>query len=185
MIAAALILPAAAAGIAIAWGQPSAAIGSTVLVLVNVLSVNLAGLLTLWYAGYRPENLFSLGPTEERVRRRVVGLGVIVLVFTVFLGAITYSSFAVASFEENARSEAELLLDDEAFAQYQLLEFEVIMDQDYPFQSPERVILTIGGAPEEPPPELADALHERINQHAESSVDVEIRYIGLVERETA
>ncbi|MWV40725.1 TIGR00341 family protein [Natrialba sp. INN-245] len=185
MIAAALIPPAAAAGIAMAWGQPSAAIGSTVLVLVNVLSVNLAGLLTLWYAGYRPENLFSLGPTEERVRRRVVGLGVIVLVFTVFLGAITYSSFAVASFEENARGEAELLLEDEAFAQYQLLEFEVIMDQDYPFRSPERVILTIGGAPEEPPPELADALHERINQHAESSVDVEIRYIGLVERETA
>ncbi len=59
MIAAALIPPAAAAGIAIAWGQPSAAIGSTVLVLVNVLSVNLAGLLTLWYTGYRPRTCFQ------------------------------------------------------------------------------------------------------------------------------
>ena len=40
MIAAALIPSAAAAGIAIAWGLPSAAIGSMVLVLINLLSVN-------------------------------------------------------------------------------------------------------------------------------------------------
>ncbi|RQG92676.1 TIGR00341 family protein [Natrarchaeobius halalkaliphilus] len=182
MIAAALIPPAAAAGIAIAWGQPSAAIGSTALVLVNVLSVNLAGLLTLWYAGYRPENLFTHGETEERVRRRVVGLVVIVLVFAVFLGAITYSSFVTSTFEENARGEVELVLDEEEFAQYQLLEFEVVMDQDYPFIGPERVVVTIGGPPGESPPELADTLHERINQHADDPVGVEIRYVGLVER---
>ncbi|WP_440763437.1 TIGR00341 family protein [Natronorubrum sp. DTA7] len=182
MIAAALIPPAAAAGIAIAWGQPSAAIGSTALVLVNVLSVNLAGLLTLWWAGYRPENLFSIGKTEERVRRRVIGLAVIVLVFAVFLGAITYSSFAVATFEENARGEVEMVLSEGEFAEYQLLEFEVVMDDDYPFVSPERVTLTIGGPQGEIPPELADTLHERINQHADDPVGVEIRSVGITER---
>ena len=182
MIAAALIPPAAAAGIAIAWGQPSAAIGSTALVLVNVLSVNLAGLLTLWYVGYRPENLFSLGETEKRVRRRVLGLAGIVLIFALFLGAITYSSYAVATFEENARGEAEMVLSEEEFAEYQLLEFEVIMDDDYPFVSPERVVVTVGGPPGEAPPELADRIHERINQHADDPVRVEIRYVGLVER---
>ncbi|QRV13414.1 TIGR00341 family protein [Haloterrigena salifodinae] len=182
MIAAALIPPAAAAGIAIAWGEPSAAIGATVLVLVNVLSVNLAGLLTLWWAGYRPENLFSLGETEQRVRRRVAGLAVIVLVFAVFLGAITYSSYTVSTFEENAHDEAETVLSQEEFAEYQVLEFNVVMDESYPFIGPQRVVVTVGGPPGEAPPELADRLHERINQHTDEEVDVQVRYVGLVER---
>ncbi|MXV64527.1 TIGR00341 family protein [Natronorubrum sp. JWXQ-INN-674] len=182
MIAAALIPPAAAAGIAIAWGQPSAAIGSTALVLVNVLSVNLAGLLTLWWAGYRPENLFSIGKTQQRVRRRVLGLAGIVLIFAIFLGAITYSSYAVATFEENARGEAEMVLSQEEFEEHQLLEFQVMMDDNYPFISPDRVVITVGGPPGAVPSELADTLHERINRHADDPVRVEIRSVGLVER---
>ncbi|QFU82428.1 TIGR00341 family protein [Natronorubrum aibiense] len=182
MIAAALIPPAAAAGIAIAWGQPSAAIGSTALVLVNVLSVNLAGLLTLWYVGYRPDNLFALGETQQRVRRRVLGLAVIVLVFAVFLGAITYSSYAVSNFEENARGEVETTLSEDEFSEYQLLEFEVVMDDNYPFVGPQRVVVTVGGPEGEVPPELADRLHERINQHTDDSVGVQVRSVGLVER---
>ncbi|MFC4439610.1 MULTISPECIES: TIGR00341 family protein [Natrialbaceae] len=181
MIAAALIPPAAAAGIAMAWGQPDAAIGSTVLVFVNVLSVNLAGLLTLWYLGYRPENLFALGETERRVRKRVVGLVVIVLIFSAFLGAITYTSYQTGSFEENAREEVVLALEEDEFAQYQLLEFEVVMDQDYPFQSPERVVVTIGGPPGEIAPGLGSELRDRIEQHADDPVEVEIRYIAVYE----
>ncbi|ELZ11469.1 TIGR00341 family protein [Natrialba aegyptia] len=182
MIAAALIPPAAAAGVAIAWGQPSAAIGSTALVLVNVLSVNLAGLLTLWYVGYRPESLFSLTETEQRVRKRVVALGVIVLVFAVFLGGITYSSYTLATFEENAQTEAELVLEEPAFEEYQLLGVNVIADDEYPFVGPERVIIRIGGPPGDSEPGIADTLAERINRHTSEQVGVEIRYIGLVER---
>lgn len=182
MIAAALIPPAATVGIALAWGQPSAAIGSTVLVFVNVLSVNLAGLLTLWYAGYRPENLFELGPTQERVRRRVVGLVVIVILFGVFLGGITYASYSAATFEENAREDVETLLEQPEYDGYQMLELEVVMDEDYPFLSPKRVIVTVGVPPGESAPELADELHERVNRHGADSIDVEIRYVEVAQR---
>jgi len=182
MIAAALIPPAAAAGVAIAWGQPSAAIGATVLVLVNVLSVNLAGLVTLWYIGYRPENLFTLGETEQRVRRRVLGLVVIVLLFSVFLGAITYSSWVAGNFEENARGEVELAVDEEPYEQFQLLDLEVSMDDDYPFRGPDRVIVTIGGPPGETAPGLADVIHDRVNQHSDERVGVEIRFVEVVDR---
>jgi uncharacterized hydrophobic protein (TIGR00341 family) len=181
MIAAALIPPAAAAGIAIAWGEPAAAIGSTALVFVNVLSVNLAGLVTLWYIGYRPENLFELGETEKRVQKRAVGLVLVVLVFSVLLGAITYSSYQAGNFEENARGEIMGTLEDEEFAQYQLIEIEVVMDENYPIQSPERVIVTIGGPPNETAPGLWDELHERIDQHANQPVEIEIRYVSVVE----
>ncbi|ELY68704.1 TIGR00341 family protein [Natrinema versiforme] len=182
MIAAALIPPAGVAGITLAWGQPTAAIGATVLVLVNLLSVNLAGLLTLWYAGYRPENLFSLGETEQRVRHRIVGLVVIVLVFAVFLGGITYASYETGNFEQDARDEVEQVLSQDQYERYQLLEFEVVMDNDYPFRNPDRVIVTIGGPPGETAPELADTLHERINRHADGSVNVEVRYVEVLER---
>ncbi|MGQ3411583.1 TIGR00341 family protein [Natrinema sp. LN54] len=182
MIAAALIPPAGVAGITLAWGQPTAAIGATVLVLVNLLSVNLAGLLTLWYAGYRPENLFSLGETEQRVRHRIVGLVVIVLVFAVFLGGITYASYETGNFEQDARDEVEQVLAQDQYERYQLLEFQVVLDDDYPFRNPDRVIVTIGGPPGETAPELADTLHERVNRHADGSVNVEVRYVEVLER---
>jgi uncharacterized hydrophobic protein (TIGR00341 family) len=181
MIAAALIPPAAAAGIAIAWGEPAAAIGSTALVFVNVLSVNLAGLLTLWYLGYRPENLFELGETEKRVQKRIVGLVVVVLVFSVLLGAITYSSYQAGNFEENARGEVMMALDEDEFAQYQLLEIEVVMDEEYPVQNPDQVVVTIGGPPGETAPGFGPELHERIDQHTDEPVEIEIRYVDILE----
>ncbi|PCR91447.1 TIGR00341 family protein [Natrinema ejinorense] len=182
MIAAALIPPAGVAGITLAWGQPTAAIGATVLVLVNLLSVNLAGLLTLWYAGYRPENLFDLGETEQRLRQRIVGLVVIVLIFAVFLGGITYASYESGNFEQDAREEVETLLSQDQYENYQLLEFQVVMDDNYPFRNAERVIVTIGGPPDQSAPELADTMHERINDHADQSVNVEVRYVEVLER---
>ncbi|WP_290812683.1 TIGR00341 family protein [Halovivax sp.] len=185
MIAAALIPPAAAAGIAIAWGEPMAAIGSTALVFVNVLSVNLAGLVTLWYAGYRPERLWDFGPTEKRVRRRVLGLVGIVAAFTALLGAFTYYSYVAATFEEDAREEVEDALEDDAYAEYELIELSVVMDQDFPFREPERVVVSVGGPPGEVDPELAAEIRARIDGHADEGVEVQIRYVTLVEEGAA
>ncbi|WP_263654385.1 DUF389 domain-containing protein [Halomicrobium urmianum] len=49
MIAVALVPPAATVGIGIAWGNTALAVGSGVSLLVNILSINLAALLVLWY----------------------------------------------------------------------------------------------------------------------------------------
>jgi len=48
---AALIPPAAAVGIGIAFQIPRLVIGAGVIVAVNVLSINLSALVTLWYEG--------------------------------------------------------------------------------------------------------------------------------------
>ncbi len=181
MIAAALIPPAATAGIAIAFGQPAAAIGSTVLVFVNVLSVNLAGLVTLWYTGYRPESLFDLEPTRARIRRQIGALALVVLVFSAFLGGITYSSYQTGSFEQDARDETVAVL-EESGDDLRLIDLEVVSNDDYPFRGPERVVVTIGVPPAEADPELAEELHERINQHADEPVGVQVRYVEVVER---
>ncbi|GAB3037001.1 TIGR00341 family protein [Natronobiforma cellulositropha] len=181
MIAAALIPPAAAAGIAIAFGEPAAAIGSTVLVFVNVLSVNLAGLLTLWYAGYRPESFFDLEPTQARVRRQVSVLVVVVLVFSLFLGAITYNSYQAATFEQEANEAVTAALES-SYPAVQLLELEVVLDDEYPFRGPDRVVVTVGGPPGEAYPGLVELLSERINAQASEPVDVEVRFVDVLER---
>ena len=179
MIAAALIPPAAAAGIAIAWGDPAAATGATVLVFVNLLSVNLAGLVTLWYMGYRPENLWDVGSAETRVRRRAVGLVVVVAVFSVFLGAITYDSYLTSSFEDDANDAVEEVLTEEE--DYQLLDIEVEMDESFPIQSPERVVVTVGGPSAEEAPELAERLRDRVAAQTDADVAVQVRFVGVVD----
>ena len=179
MIAAALIPPAAAAGIAIAWGDPAAATGATVLVFVNLLSVNLAGLVTLWYMGYRPENLWDVGSAETRVRRRAIGLVAVVAVFSVVLGAISYDSFRTSSFEDDVNDAVEAVLAEEEA--YQLLDLEVEMDESFPIQSPERVVVTVGGPSAEESPELAEALRERIAAQTDADVTVQVRFVGVVD----
>ena len=57
MIAAVLVPPAAVVGIAIAWGLPTVAIGSGVLVLINVISINLAALAVFWLTGLSAADL--------------------------------------------------------------------------------------------------------------------------------
>jgi len=181
MIAAALIPPAAAAGIAFAFGEPTAAIGSTVLVFVNVLSVNLAGLVTLWYTGYRPEDLLERKPTQRRVRKQVLSLVLVVLVFSAFLGGITYSSQQVTSFETDATDEVETVLEQEAYDELHLIDLEVELDDDYPFRSPERVVITVGGPPAGDFPELPHTFENRINDHATEPVVIEVRYVAVAE----
>jgi len=179
MIAAALIPPAAAAGIAFAFGEPSAAVGSTVLVFVNVLSVNLAGMITLWYTGYRPESLFDLEVTQKRVRRQIGALALVVLVFSAFLGGITYSSYLVGGFEEDATAEVEDLLAED-YEELRLVNLEVELDTDYPFRGPNRVVVTIAGPPGEVYPDLTERIHERVTQHTDDPVAVEVRYVEAV-----
>ena len=189
MIAAALIPPAAAAGIAIAWGLPIAAVGATVLTLVNVISVNLAGLLTLWYTGYRPDQFVEVDIARGKFRRHVAAFAIAALVCTAFLGGVTYTSYQLSVFESDAQAEIDDVLDEEYDA-YVLTDVEFVLDDEAEFQQADRVamtrqvdtiVVTVGVPPGEADPELAETLHTRINQHSEEEVSVQIRFVEVAE----
>ena len=72
MIAAALIPPAATAGLGIAWGYPVVAMDAGILVVVNLLSINLAGLAVFWYLGYRPPTWLG-APTQPEDGAQTLG----------------------------------------------------------------------------------------------------------------
>lgn len=74
MMAAALVPPMGVMGVAIAWSQPTAALGSGAVVLVNLLSINLGATISLWYLGYHPRGWTELRSTRSTILRRVLVL---------------------------------------------------------------------------------------------------------------
>lgn len=103
MIAVVLIPPASTAGIGISLGDPRVTLGATVLLLVNVFSINLAGTLTLRYQGYMPSGFFERLRTRRSLVWRV-GLMVILLgALSVALGVVSYYTYSDATMERNVR----------------------------------------------------------------------------------
>ncbi|MFB6187526.1 MAG: TIGR00341 family protein, partial [Halobacteriaceae archaeon] len=100
MIAVALIPPAATVGLGIAWMQPQIILGSGVLLMVNIISINIAALGVLWYMGYQPQRWHFLSQSRESVLKQAGILVVSLLLLSVFLGGVTLSSYQVATTEQ-------------------------------------------------------------------------------------
>jgi len=178
MIAVALIPPAATVGIGIAWGQPLVSLGSTVLVLVNVLSINLAVLVGLWYQGYRPEHWFRESNARSATVKRIGVLVASILVLSAFLGGVTLDSYQQATTEERIQERVESEVD----APRVVLDVEVERSNSAIFREPRHVIVTVGMPPgTRPPPALAGRLDTVIDDAAGQDVETSVHYT-VVER---
>ncbi|WP_318568389.1 TIGR00341 family protein [Salinigranum marinum] len=189
MIAAALVPPTAVVGIGIAWGRPTAVVGSAVLVLVNFLAINLVALAVLWHQGYRPERWFKLDEARTATLKRIAVLAVGLVVLSAFLAGVTYSTYRTATFEEDARAAvaAELEATD---TELELLSMTVEYE-DFPFRRPTRVVVTVGHPIDTEPPPLADRLGGRVRAVARQppppqlpvetngDVAVDVRYVPV------
>lgn len=180
-IAVALIPPAATVGIGVAWGIPTLAVGSLVLVLVNVLSINLAALVVLWYSGYRPERFFQIGEARTAVLKRVAVLAVAIVVLSAFLGGVTYGSFQSANTEQAVNDAVGDVVENPAYANVTLLETRFKYERGLIVREPTGVVVTLGVPPGADFPEIANRLDERIDARAGRDLDLEVRYV-LVER---
>lgn len=178
MIAAALIPPTAVIGIGIAWTMPEAVIGSSVLVLVNVLSINLAALAVLWYEGYRPEDWFHLEEARVATLKRIGTLIVAIAILSIFLGATTYSTYQTATFEEDTRTAVEGVLSQHE--DLSLVDDQFTYRKTVPFREPDRVILTVGvRGPSADADRLPDRLADAIEASTGHRVEVEVRYVTI------
>jgi len=179
MIAVALIPPAAAMGIGIAYGIPSLTIGSGVFVLVNVLSINLAALTVLWYAGYRPEAWVRVADVRSAVLKRTAVLIVVILLLSSFLGAITYDAH-ISSLEEGAvETTVEDVVDERENEQLRLDEVTVSRTDDIVFSEVDEVTVSLSVPPDESSPQVAEALREEIVRELGYDVSVEVRYLEV------
>ncbi|ELY53679.1 TIGR00341 family protein [Natronolimnohabitans innermongolicus] len=177
MIAAALIPPSAAVGITVAWGMSGAATGAAALVVVNLLSINLAALATLWVGGYRPQGLFEVSPTRRPTYTYAAIFGVGLLVLAAPLAGITLLDFHTTELESAAENEVDAVLAESAYDHLEREDVAVELDGDYPIQSVDRVVVTVSG--QEPGTEagLADRLYAEIEPHSDESLLVEVQYV--------
>lgn len=89
MIAAALVPPLGVVGVSIAWAEWIVATGSAMVVLLNILSINLAAIITFWYLGYHPESWLELRQVRSRMLIRVTSLTVAIILLATLLANLT------------------------------------------------------------------------------------------------
>jgi uncharacterized hydrophobic protein (TIGR00341 family) len=164
MIAVALMPPAAAVGLGVAYVDPTLAVGAGVLVLVNLLSINVAGVATVWLRRYKPTHWYDAREARRLTGRRLLLFGLAILVLTSFLATSSLAARENAQFE----TEVETIADD---ATENLLAVEFTYEPNLLTQQPDTVTVRVYG--ENPP--TAAALRERIRE--QTGVDVGVRVV--------
>ncbi|WP_227378335.1 TIGR00341 family protein [Haladaptatus halobius] len=89
VVAVAVVLPIGVLGTALAWGRLTIVVGTSAVVLLNLLSVTLTGTLTLWYMGYHPATWSELRQTRSIILKRVVLFSILILLFIILLFQLT------------------------------------------------------------------------------------------------
>ncbi|MFC7072051.1 TIGR00341 family protein [Halovenus rubra] len=178
MIAVALIPPAATVGIGLAWWQPRVSIGSGVLLLVNVLSINLASLVVLWYKGYRPQQWFLQDEARHALIKRVGTLAVAILILSAFLGGVTLDSFQRASTEDAIQAGAADAIERfDSGERLELVSVEVGYQRALPFQDPQNVVVTVGIPPGKSVSGLATLMGDRIRAESSRDIEIQVQYV--------
>ncbi|WP_049910849.1 TIGR00341 family protein [Halorubrum coriense] len=178
MIAVALIPPAAAVGIGVAFRIPRLVLGAGIIVAVNVLSINLSALVMLWYEGYRPQRWFREDDARAAFLKRAAVLAAAIALLSVFLGGVTYDSYVASTTEADIRAAAtdELTALD---SEFELLELTVERSGTVPPLETDRVVVTVGAPPGGTVEGIAPALDGRIEAVVGGSVRVEVRAVTV------
>lgn len=159
MIAVALIPPAATVGLGIAYLDFNIVLGSFILVLVNLLSINLAGLVTLWVKGYRPELWYEEDIAKKVTIQRIILLLAGVLILTSFLTVTTINQRQNDEFQRNVEEILEGLDTD-------IISIEYTYDEGFLFRSPETIRIHVGAQIQ------PGIIKQRIEQRTGKTVEV-------------
>jgi uncharacterized membrane protein len=176
MIAAALIPAAAATGIGIAWNEPGVAVGASVLLVANLVSVNVAGFATLRGFGYR-----STDADTSRIPR----LGAVLLVLTLVVAVLGAGALFTAqtSFENEVNSAVSDVFEDEAYEDLELVqtsvEFVVVPGSTAP-----DIRVVVHRPADEPTPQLAADLATAIETRTEREVNVRVEFVEVQRSES-
>ncbi|WP_276260028.1 TIGR00341 family protein [Haloglomus litoreum] len=179
MIAVALIPPAATIGIGIAYGLEAVALSAGVLTLVNLLSIELAALIVLYYAGYAPEGFLQAKGARMATIKRVGALLVAIALLSVFLGGVTYDSYQQARTEDAIQT----AIDDALVEEYpgvERLDVGIDTSQRYLiFDRPTGVSVTVGVPPGTDTAGLVTTLDATIDAAVGHDVRLEVRFVTV------
>nr|WP_193570723.1 TIGR00341 family protein [Halorubellus sp. JP-L1] len=180
MIAVALVPPTAVIGIGIAWGLPVVVLGASILVTVNVLSINLAAMSTLWYSGYRPDNWLRRDEARSATLSRIGVLFAAIVLISVFLGGTTYVSYTTSLTESTVCEDINGVLDDEAYEEIRLVSVQSVESGRslavFRNPAPEHLVVSVAVDPGETYPTLASDIYEELSSDM-ASTTIEVRFV--------
>ena len=177
MIAAALVPPAATVGIALAWGLPILATDAGILVLVNLLAINFAGLVAFWHLGYRPQSWLGLHRTRWTMIKRVTAVVLAIAIVSVPLVITTHSKIQGAKLEERVEGDVSDILRNPQYADVELRKVQVIKDPTTLTHPPDEVVVVLGVPPGRDNPRIHEEIIAHVTRHTSQDIDVRVEYV--------
>ena len=185
-IAIALIPPAAASGLGLAWGLPAVAIPAAVLVLVNLLSINVSALIMLWISGFRPVDVKASVSARKSVLANVMFLVIILAFLSTAFVLATNASVQTDTIRKEVNNEMTALLADPEYHNINLSLSTVTVDygsSDLWLKKPVYISININRrAYQQVPQDLASEAYERLTKATGKEI---ILRIGFVETQTS
>lgn len=182
MISAALVPPAAAVGIGVAWVRPEIVFEAGLLVVVNAVSINLAALATLWYGGVRPRDWGDESHAPVLTRWRVSALVAFVLVLSVPLGIFTASAYLTAQDRQDVRGDVRAVIDASEYSALSVLETDVGFAGGETFglaRQPDRVVVSVARPTDRTYPDLAERIQQQLRDETGVAADVRVRFVEV------
>ena len=178
-IAVALVPPAATAGLGLAFGLPEITLAATVLVVVNLLAINISALILFHLAGFKPLDAGQFEGFRASVVSRVVAIGIAIVVLSLALGAVTYTTFQTQSFEQRVQGDLQQQFDEADIEGVALVSVTV----DY-----RPIDLVLGNQPhvdvllavprdQDIPPDLAGRWDEQLSEEFDRELTVRVGFL--------
>jgi len=175
MVAAALIPTAAAAGIGFAWNRPLIGVGSTVLLVMTIVAVNLGAFLTFKYLGYEPDEVDRGVFTTEGLKKTAT-LGVIVLLVVTVMGAVAVGTYQQVTYERSVNTATTEVLQRDAYEGLDVVSTTAEYVGVDPFLEPSTVTVTLARSSDRAYSGLPDELARAIGNRTGENVRVSVRY---------
>ncbi|WP_227773738.1 DUF389 domain-containing protein [Haladaptatus pallidirubidus] len=175
MIAAALLPAAATVGIALVWGALIVALGSSILLAMTLIFINVAVIATLRYLGYRPDERDSdsgeVGPPPSWTAPRFAAVALLALVVT---GALA-GTFVQLSFEREATTSVEEVIDRPAYDELEVVAVRTQYD-GRPFDSSRTVTVMLSKSSDRTYPAVAERIQQRVVSRTGQEPEVRVRF---------
>lgn len=171
MIAVALLPPAATVGVGIASASLPIAAGASTLLIVNVISINLAGTITLWLQGYKPGLWYEQKGAEQSTKKRGVFLLVLLLLVATFLGFLTWEMHQNAKLKKQITTTATQTIKEKGG---EVLSTELHWSQQFLFQQLTGLKMWIGGG--QPPKDWANSLKQQLETATGKTLEIKLIY---------
>ena len=177
MIAAAIVPAAGGVGLGLAWGEQAYAVGSLLLLAVNVLAINIGAFVTFLLLGYEPPWLFgeqSLGDSvPDADVRRVYATILLLAVATVATGALTASQ---VGFSHQTKEAVQETMSSPAYADLDTTGVTTEYGGLGAPSGPTSVTVAVSGPLATPPDDLASDLESEIERRTDRDVAVTVDY---------